>query len=137
MIILLAGSTPIVRSAVAEKIVSESDTWRHLAIEDLAETARTNENGQEYDEETLLAIVCQCAKTMQNDGYHLILSLSDVTNLSRMIRGSIEGDSLALYLGVPDAEVMNDFDHIIDTKTRSINDIYEFLRPLIDDPPDA
>ncbi len=137
MIILLAGSTPIVRSAVAEKIVSESDIWRHLAIEDLADTARVGENGQEYDEETLLAIVCQCAKTMQNDGYHLVLSLSDVTNLSRMIRDGIEGDSLSLYLGEPHPQAISEFDHIIDTKTRSINDIYEFLRPLIDEPPDV
>ncbi|MBI5155925.1 hypothetical protein HZA45_01480 [Candidatus Peregrinibacteria bacterium] len=137
MIILLAGSTSIVRSAVAEKIVSESDVWRHLAIEDLAETARTNESGQEYDEETLLAIVCQCAKTMQNDGYHMILSLSDVTNLSRMIKSGIEGDSLSLYLGEPDPQAIGEFDQVIDTKTRSINDIYELLRPLIDEPPDA
>lgn len=135
MILLFAGSTPVVRSALAEKICDASPQWRHLAIEDLADAAR-QEEGKEYDEEQLLAIVCQCAKTMQRDGYHLILSLSDVTHLSTLIRDEIGVECLSLYLGIPEPDMVDTFDHVIDTSSASIKDIHDFLRPLIEDPPE-
>ncbi len=137
MILLFAGSTPIVRSALAEKICDENESWRHLAIEDLAEAARKSEDGKEYDEDTLIAIVCSCALKMQDEGYHMILSLSDVTRLSPLIRDGIGGDCLSVYLGKPEPEMAESFDHVIDTGSASIKDIHEFLKPLIDDPPEA
>ena len=137
MIILFAGSTPVVRSALAEKICNENQEWRHLAIEDLAEAARQSEDGKEYDEDQLIAIVCQCAKTMQKDGYHMILSLSDISHLSSLIREELGGDCLSVYLGDPDPSLVESFDHVIDTSAASINDIHDFLKPLLEDPPDA
>ncbi len=137
MIILFAGSTPIVRATLAEKICEENEQWRHLAIEDLAETARQSEDGKDYNEDQLIAIVCQCAKTMQKDGYHMILSLSDISHLSPLIRDGIGGDCLSVHLGKPEPAMVDTFDHVIDTSSASINDIHEFLKPLLSDLPDA
>lgn len=137
MILLLAGSSPVVRSALAEKICSGSEQWRHLAIEDLADAARESEGGKEYDELKLLAIVVQCANTMQKEGYHMILSLSDATDFSAALREHLEGDHLSIYLGDPKPSLIDAYDHVIDTSAASVNDIVRFLQPLIEDPPDA
>ena len=126
----------MVRSALAEKICDENKTWRHLAIEDLAEAARQSEDGEEYDEAQLIAMVVSCALKMQEEGYHMILSLSDVSRMSPMIRDGIDGDCLSVYLGKPEPDMVEAFDHTIDTRNASIKDIHDFLRPLIDDPPE-
>lgn len=136
MILLFAGSTPIIRGALAEKIVDEHSRWRHLAVEELAESAESG-SGEDFDPEKLFEIVCNCAKTMEKENYHLILSLTDATELLPMIRETIEEDFLSVYLGDPKENTIEAFDHIIDTSAASLNDIYAFIKPLIEDSPDA
>lgn len=136
MIILVAGSTPAIRGALAEKICAENDEWRHLAMEDLSESLEAH-GGKEYDEDQLLAIACNCANEMQKDGYHMILSLKNAKKFVPVLRENIEGDCLAIHLGEPHKDLVDIFDHVINTKNASINDIEKFLRPLLLDPPDA
>ena len=135
MILLFAGSTPMVRSALAEKMIEENETWRHLAIEGLAESME--QTGEEFDEEQLHAVVCNCARTMQHDGYHLILSVTDAKELLPILRNGIEEDFLAIHLGDIAENQRDSFDHVIDTANASIKDIYDFLQPLVSDPPEA
>lgn len=136
MLLLFAGSTPMIRSALAEKIVDGNPAWRHLAIEELAESAAATE-GKDFDPEQLLAIVLSCAKTMQNEGYHLILSLTDASEFLPVIREETEGNFLSVHLGDPAENMRDAFDHVIDTSAASIKDIYAFLEPLIKEPPEA
>ena len=136
MILLFAGSTSAVRGALAEKICDENAEWRHLAMEGLADSVEAV-GGKEYDEEQLIAIACQCANAMQRDGYHMIVSLPDAATLLPLLRDSIEGDCLSIHLGEPEEDAVDLFDHVINTKSASIKDIYAFLEPLLKDPPDA
>lgn len=134
MILLFAGSTPIIRAALAEKIVDDFPMWRHLAMEDLSESA-VMPGGKEFDPKHLFMIACSCAQTMQDEGYHLILSITDATDFLPMLRRELEGDLLSVYLGDPKESAHDDYDHVIDTSAASIKDIYTFLEPLIANPP--
>lgn len=128
MVILLAGTSDIGRSTIAHAVVSGKQDWRHLPMENLVEAVALQKIDLTEDESVLAKIASHCAEELFEDGFHLVLSLSNINQMSP-IRDAMESECLTVVLGDEGADV--DADCVIDTTTHSAKESAEMIDQLI------
>lgn len=139
MVILLSGGTEMARQALMSKILKENDDWRHLSLEHIDNLVDTDSVGALFgeDEGALMLFACHCAQEMEEQGFHMVFTHTDATDIVDSLRGELfEAPFLAIDLN-PEAEQIDEeehpFDHVLNTKTHSINDAYELIGGMLDE----
>jgi hypothetical protein len=131
MILLLQGSTNVGRIALAEKIVRENTTWRHLPVEGLAEVDLFAHFNKNPDDEMLLNLACHLAKELHNQNMSVILSHQDATPFLEDIRGELGDDLITIHLHSEKKHPIS-CDYVLDAKVKSINELYAEIAGIID-----
>jgi hypothetical protein len=130
MILLLQGSTDLGRVALAEKITEKHDQWRHLPIEGVAEIGLIEMPEGAANETILVTLACHLAREMQEQKFNVILSYEDLTNHLGDLKEELGDDLISVHLE-NDAEYPQGFDHVLDAKKKSVNELYEEIAGII------
>lgn len=130
MILLLSGASETARNLVVDKILDRHKDWRHLALEDL----REDEEWEDEEDVTLedifgTMIACDCAKDVQKEGCHIVITSPSVHLMSTM-KDAFDETIITVHMGKP--EDPEDFTHVLDSKKTSLNETYAFLETLIE-----
>jgi len=137
MVLLLAGTSEVGRNAIATKIVKDWEQWRHLPVEQLAEIEMLSEANPEGDESLLVRIACHCAKEMNEEGFHLLISMPFMDNAHDIAKEELGEDIVAVHLGPMDHLAHSDFPHRINTDEHSVTDTIALLAALLPSKPAA
>jgi len=135
MVILLNGSSPIARAAIAEKLRGELENWSHLPLEALSEAVASQGMQIAQQPELLLRVACHCTEEMRREGMHTLLSADDIGEMLPLLREELGGDVVAVHLG--DSENPDQFDFTIDTSVSNLNDIVNALIKFIKETPQS
>ena len=129
MILLLSGTSETARALVVDKILDTHKDWRHLALEDLRDedSWSIEEIGMEEIFGTMIA--CDCAKDVQNEGCHIIITCPSV-HLIETARDAFESDVITVHMG-NEGEGEITFSHVLNPKEYSLNGTCNFLEKLI------
>ncbi|MBI3336705.1 hypothetical protein HYZ98_04040 [Candidatus Peregrinibacteria bacterium] len=131
MILLLQGSSDLARVALAEKIIKEHSTWRHLPIEGLSETEIFREAiPVEPSEDLLLMLAIHLAKEMHAKNTHVLLSYQDATPFLADMRSELGADFISMFLHC-DGPAPSGHDHLLPAKGESVNDLYQIVQKII------
>lgn len=126
MVILLDGSSSIGRNTIADKAVSEHPSWRHLALEVLAESALP----EEEESEAHLQVIRKCVEELEKEHLHLILTLPAESPHRALLANALVPKCTTVHLGSQNDE---GYDFVIDASVRSVNDVVKFLHTIMDD----
>lgn len=126
MVILLDGSSSIGRNTIADKAVSEHPSWRHLALEVLAESALP----AEQESEGHLQIIKKCVEELEKENLHLILTLPTESPHRTLLASALAPACTTVHLG---AQHDTGYDFVIDPSVRSVNDVVKFLHTMMID----
>lgn len=124
MVILLDGTSAMGRSAIAEQVSQMMPSWKHLALEVIAETSPEKVGNAAQHVE----IVKRCMEELAKDDLHLILSMPESPTHLSLLREGLAPHCIAIHLGDGDEE---GYDFAFDTSAASIKDIVTFLEKLI------
>lgn len=113
------------RVTIAEKAVDEHASWRHLALEVLAEAAMP----QEEESEGHLMVIKKCVEELEKDGLHLILTLPAESPHRDLLASALQPDCITVHLGDSDD---GEYDFVIDPAVRSVNDVAKFLHTIME-----
>lgn len=113
------------RVTIAEKAVDEHESWRHLALEVLAEAAMP----QEEESEGHLQVIKKCVEELEKDGLHLILTLPAESPHRDLLASALQPGCITVHLGDSDD---GEYDFVIDPSVRSVNDVAKFLHTIMD-----
>jgi chloramphenicol 3-O-phosphotransferase len=125
MVILLDGSSSMGRVTIAEKAVDEHESWRHLALEVLAEAAMPAEE----ESEAHLQVIKKCVEELAKDDLHLILTLPADSPHRDLLAMALQPDCITVHLGSADD---GEYDFVIDPGVRSVNDVAKFLHTIME-----
>jgi hypothetical protein len=126
MVILLAGSSDVGRSAIARAVTVDRPQWRHLPLENLTEAVRLQQIDLSEDESVLARIASHCAQELREDGFNLILSLPTTEHVPAL-KEQLQDGCLTVVLGDADPAA----DCVIDTAVRTVKDSAEIIDGLI------
>lgn len=124
MVILLDGTSAMGRSAIAEQISDMRPSWKHLALEVIAETSKNNPD----DAAQHVEIVKRCMEELAKEDLHLILSMPESPTHLSLLREGLAPHCIAVHLGEGDEEA---YDFAFDASVTSVKDIVAFLDNLI------
>jgi hypothetical protein len=131
MVILLAGSSKLGRSAIANRIVKEDKQWRHLPLEDLEalQPLRDIEGGERGD--VMLRIACQCAIELQEQGFHLLISSDYAPSAFAIAQDELGSEVICVHLGPTEEIETSPFPHQLDAKRATVGQAYHYLKSLL------
>lgn len=115
------------RVTIAEKAVAEHDTWRHLALEVLAEAAMPAEE----ESDAHLTVIKKCVEELAKENLHLILTLPGDSPHRDLLATALQPDCVTVHLGK--SEDGADYDFVIDPNVRSVNDVSKFLHTIMEE----
>jgi hypothetical protein len=127
MVILLAGSSDLGRSAIARAVTVDRPQWRHLPLENLTEAVRLQQIDLSEDESVLARIASHCAQELFEDGFNLILSLPTTEHVPAL-REELQQGCLTVLLGDDEGA---DADCVIDTAVQTVKDSAKIIEGLI------
>ena len=138
MIILLCGTSDIGRRMLAEKIVREHDTWKHLPLERVYELTQKQNLQADEEDPMFVRIACHCAKEMEEQGFHVVLSHPSGTEDIELMREELGPRFVGFHIGPVEGEASDDrveelFDYLIDSSRHSVNDAYELMMQVVDE----
>jgi chloramphenicol 3-O-phosphotransferase len=125
MVILLDGSSSMGRVTIAEKAVDEHESWRHLALEVLAEAAMP----QEEESDAHLQVIRKCVEELAKDDLHLILTLPAESPHRDLLATALQPNCITVHLG---DNADGEYDFVIDPSVRSVNDVTKFLHTIME-----
>ena len=132
MFLLLAGSTEMARALIVDEFLGAHDDWRHMALEDIQEVEQGDDSEDEdifdFQKSFMTMVACECAKEAREEGHNIIITCPE----SEMIEGvysEIEEPIISVYLGDPDEAA--DFDHVIDSTSKSMVEVCGHLDEII------
>lgn len=114
------------RVTIAEKAVEAHPSWRHLALEVLAESALP----EDEESQGHLFIIKQCVDALEKDDLHLILTMPADSIQRDILAEGLQPNCITVHLG--DSED-GEYDFVIDPNTRSVNDVTTFLHTIMED----
>ncbi len=119
------------RVTIAEKAVAEHDSWRHLALEVLAEAAMP----QEEESDGHLQVIRKCVEELAKEGMHLMLTMPGDSPHRDLLALALKPDCITVHLG--EASDGPEYDFVIDPTVRSVNDVTKFLNTIMNSEDDA
>lgn len=127
MVLLLDGASAMGRSAIAEQVIADLPSWRHLALEVIEEAAAgfPTENG----EPPPITVARKCAQELHEDGLHLFLTMPHSPQHIAMLRRAFLPHCITVHLGEPDTD---GYDYSFDSSVHSVKSIVEFLQKRIE-----
>ncbi|HLD32614.1 MAG TPA: hypothetical protein VJB10_03435 [Candidatus Peribacteraceae bacterium] len=129
MILLLSGASETARALVVDNVLDTHKDWRHLALEDLREEDTWNNEEIGMEEVFGVMIACDCAKDVQQEGCHIIITCPSVY-LIETVRDAFPEKIVTVHMG-EEGEGEETFSHVLNPKTHSLNDTCNFLEELI------
>lgn len=129
MILLLSGASETARALVVDKILDMHKDWRHLALEDLRDEGDWVEEEIGMEEIFGVMIACDCAKDVQKEGCHIIISCPSVF-LIETVRSSFDDNVTTVHMG-ENGDGEETFTHVLNPKAHSLNDTHSFLEKII------
>jgi hypothetical protein len=113
------------RVTIAEKAVAEHDSWRHLALEVLAEAAMP----QEEESDGHLQVIKKCVEELAKEGMHLMLTMPGDSPHRDLLATALQPNCITVHLGRADDG--GEYDFVIDPTVRSVNDVTKFLHTIM------
>lgn len=127
MILLLTGSSELVRTLLMEEFLEKFADWTHLSLEEL----ETNfEKGEQtiFGEELMVLLACECAREVMQAGLNVAITCSS-SKYAKTIQEAIPQNLVSIYLGAKGRRG-GSFDHTIDTGARSLRDAAALLEEI-------
>jgi hypothetical protein len=131
MVILLAGSSRLGRSAIANRLVKEDKQWRHLPLEDLEELQPLKDIEGPEREDVMLRIACQCAIELTEQGFHLIISCDYRPSAFAVAQDELGDGVQCVHLGSTEEIEGSSFPHQLDAKRATVGEAYKYLMSLL------
>lgn len=129
MLLLLRGSSDVVRAALANAIVQKRPSWRYFSPDELMEGMAFLGLGGDVDESILSVILSESAKELEADGFHVLYAAPSGDELHGSLREAMGEKYKAVHLGPKKP----DHDHTLNVKGLSAQQAYEALEPFLDE----
>ena len=108
------------RALIVDEFLGAHDDWRHLALEDIQEVEQGDDSEDEdifdFQKSFMTMVACECAKEAREEGHNIIITCPE----SEMIEG--------VYSEI---EEPADFDHVIDSTSKSMVEVCGHLDEII------
>ncbi len=131
MVILLAGSSQLGRSAIATRLVKEDKQWRHLPLEELAQMDQIGEMDIAANPDVMLRIACQCAMELQDQGFNLIISCDYAPSAAIIVQDELGQDVIPIHIGSEEELERSEFPHRVDANKSTIGEVHTFLHSFL------
>lgn len=129
MVILIVGSSDLVRGTVASAIVGDGGEWQHLSLESIFDVAATQ--GLPDDDGALqLRIACHCIRALVDDGAKLVVTTEEIPEPATLLMSELGDVLTGVHLGSPDEIAGSPLHHVINTNGKTAKEIVTIIEGL-------